>query len=114
MSLQERISNMEIINGGKLTNRQMKVIVEHRITTVIHEQLYLGSLADAWDLSQLRFHKITHIIQLLYDITSFPKASGIKYYHISLMDDVSEDILPVFKEYVPIIDQIIKSGGRVL
>ena len=50
----------------------------------------------------------------MYDVTAFPRASGIKYYHIPLIDDASEDILSVFKEYVPKIDEIIKTGGRVL
>ena len=50
----------------------------------------------------------------MYDVTAFPRASGIKYYHISLLDDVSEDILSILKEYVPKIDEIIKTEGRVL
>ena len=39
---------------------------------------------------------------------------GVAYYHIPLMDDATEDILTVFKEYCPKIDEMIKSGGRVL
>jgi len=68
ISLKERITNMEILNGGKLTACQMKVITENQITEIFVGQLYLGSLADAWDLAQLRSHKITHIIQVLFKL----------------------------------------------
>ena len=68
ISFKERISNMEILNGGKLTAGQIKVITENKITTIFEGQLYLGSLADAWDLAQLRSHKITHIFQVLFKI----------------------------------------------
>ena len=68
ISLKERISNMEILNGGKLTAGQLKVVTENKITTIIEEQIYLGSLADAWDLAQLRSYKITHIFQVLFKL----------------------------------------------
>ena len=71
ISFKDRISNMEIINGGKLTARQMKVITENKITEIIVGQLYLGSLADAWDLAQLRSCKITHIFQVLFKIMMY-------------------------------------------
>ena len=68
ISFKDRISNMEIINGGKLTASQLKVVTENKITTIIEEQIYLGSLADAWDLAQLRSYKITHIFQVLFKL----------------------------------------------
>jgi hypothetical protein len=68
ISFKERISNMEILNGGKLTAGQLKVVTENKITTIIEEQIYLGSLADAWDLAQLRSYKITHIFQVLFKL----------------------------------------------
>ena len=68
ISLEERIANMEILNGGKLSKGQLKIITENKITEIIVGQLYLGSLADAWDLRQIRDNKITHIIQVIYDI----------------------------------------------
>ena len=46
ITLQERIANMEIINGGKLTKNQLKIIQEYQITEIIVGQLYLGSLAN--------------------------------------------------------------------
>ena len=60
ISLEERIANMEILNGGKLSKGQLKIITENKITEIIVGQLYLGSLADAWDLRQIRDNKITH------------------------------------------------------
>ena len=68
ISLKERIENMEILNGGKLSKGQLKIITENKITEIIVGQLYLGSLADAWDLRQIKDNKITHIIQVIYDI----------------------------------------------
>ena len=65
ISLKERIENMEILNGGKLSKGQLKIITENKITEIIVGQLYLGSLADAWDLMQIRDNKITHIIQVI-------------------------------------------------
>ena len=68
ISFKDRISNMEIINGGKLTASQLKVVTENKITEIIVGQIYLGSLADAWDLAQLRSYKITHIFQVLFKL----------------------------------------------
>jgi hypothetical protein len=65
ISLKERIENMEILNGGKLSKGQLKIITENKITEIIVGQLYLGSLVDAWDLRQLRDNKITHIFQVI-------------------------------------------------
>ena len=65
ITLQERIANMEILNGGKLAKNQLKIIQENQITEIIVGQLYLGSLADAWDLRQLRDNNITHIFQVI-------------------------------------------------
>ena len=65
ISLEERIENMEILNGGKLSKGQLKIITENKITEIIVGQLYLGSLVDAWDLRQLRDNKITHIFQVI-------------------------------------------------
>ena len=71
ITLQERIANMEILNGGKLSKNQLKIIQENQITEIIVGQLYLGSLADAWDLEQIRHNKITHIIQVIYYIIRY-------------------------------------------
>ena len=65
ISLEERIANMEILNGGKLSKGQIRIITENRITEIIVGQLYLGSLANAWDLRQIRDNKITHIVQVI-------------------------------------------------
>ena len=65
ISLEERIENMEILNGGKLSKGQLKIITENKITEIIVGQLYLGSLADALDLRQIRDNKITHIVQVI-------------------------------------------------
>ena len=62
---------MEILNGGKLSKNQLKIIQENQITEIIVGQLYLGSLADAWDLKQIRDNKITHIIQVIYYIIKY-------------------------------------------
>jgi len=113
-SLNERISDMEILNGGPLTKEQKDVVINYKMTTIISGQLYLGSLSDAWDFSQMVQNKITHVIQLLYDVSDFPKIEGVTYYHIPLFDDELSDILTVFNEYVPIIDEIINGGGHVL
>ena len=68
ISFKDRIANMEIINGGKLTASQLKVVTENKITEIIVGQIYLGSLVDAWDLAQLRSYKITHIFQVLFKL----------------------------------------------
>ena len=65
ITLEERIANMEILNGGKLSKGQLKIITENKITEIIVGQLYLGSLADAWDLRQIKDNKITHIVQVI-------------------------------------------------
>jgi len=62
---------MEILNGGPLTKEQKDIIINNKMTTIISKQLYLGSLSDAWDLSQIIQNKITHVIQLLYDVSDF-------------------------------------------
>ena len=113
-TLEERIGNMEILNGGPLTCEQKDIVVNYRMTIIIPDKLFLGSLSDAWDYSQIKDNKITHIIQLLFDVSDFPQFEGIIYHHISLCDDGLEDILPIFKEYIPIIDDILKNGGRIL
>jgi len=110
----KRICLMEELYYNDFSDKQIKFIVNYRMTSIIPDKLYLGSYADAMDLDSIRSKGITHIIQLVRDVSHIDTYERIVYYHIPISDNNLVDILPIFKEYVPIIDNIILNGGRIL
>ena len=78
--------------------------------------IYLGSIASAQDLSQLRAARITHVVDLTVHGFDAAKTrhNGIKYLHVNVKDQPGAELSPHFRKASEFIHAAHAGGGRVL
>jgi len=81
----------------------------------ITDNIWLGSLASAYDREALKSRNITRIITAAYDINPvFNKDTEIIYLTIPVIDDPSEEIAKHFDKAVDFINESLAAGRGVL
>lgn len=79
----------------------------------IDDGVYIGDIASASNIKQLKLLGITHIITAVLGVSpQFPK--DFTYLNIPVMDVETEDIKPYLRQTSFFIDNAIAQGGKVL
>ncbi|CAF0742552.1 unnamed protein product [Brachionus calyciflorus] len=77
--------------------------------------LFVGSLKDSQDRTQLKSHHITHIVSVIEEARPNPNCKDIKYFCIKASDSPQQDLQQYFSEVIEFIHKArVLENGNVL
>lgn len=91
-----------------------RVFQRHSALSEITENLYLSGIGGI-NAENLHAAKITHVINMAVELDEYDYPDpDLQIHKFRLKDSIDEDIYTRLEEYVQLIDDIQKNGGRIL
>ena len=95
-------------------NRDYRQIVQHSISEIIPNFMYLSGKTIAEDCQMLKKYKITHVLNVASAYVKSPCKLDIKYKEFDLLDSSEQQIIHLFEESNKFITSAKINNGRIL
>ncbi len=107
-----------IITGAKLKKKLREIKEDKRckrMTEVLHNLLYVGSVKNATDIEELKEHNINIVINVARECDyKESQLDGVTYYKFPMADDEDQLLADTMEQIIPLIDLAKLSHKRVL